>query len=58
MAERLTARTPDLEARGSSLVHSVVSLDKEPYSTLSVFTQVYINGSKRYTSGPSCLKAD
>ena len=35
MAERLTPRTPDLETL------RVVSLDKEPYSTLSLFTQVY-----------------
>ena len=41
MAERLTLRTPDLEVQGSSLAHCVVSLDKEPYSTLSLFTQVY-----------------
>ena len=31
-------RTLDLEVRGSSLVHRVVSLDKELYSTLSLFT--------------------
>ena len=41
IAERLTPRTPDLEARGSSLACRVVSLDKELYSTLSLFTQVY-----------------
>ena len=34
--------TPDLEVWGSSLAHCVVSLDKELYSTLSLFTQVYI----------------
>ena len=42
VAERLTPRTPDLEVRGSSLARRVVSLDKELYSTLSLFTQVYI----------------
>ena len=41
MAERLTSRTLDLEVRGSSLARRVVSLDKELYSTLSLFTQVY-----------------
>ena len=37
VVERLTPRT----VRGSSLAHRVVSLDKELYSTLSLFTQVY-----------------
>ena len=41
MAERLTPRTLDLEVRGSSLARRVVSLDKELYSTLSLFIQVY-----------------
>ena len=41
MAEWLTPRTADLEVRGSSLARRVVSLDKELYSTLSLFTQVY-----------------
>ena len=43
MGERLTPRTLDLdlEVRGSSLVRRVVSLDKELYSTLSLFTQLY-----------------
>ena len=41
MAEWLTPRTPDLEVRGSNLARRVVSLDKELYSTLSLFTQVY-----------------
>ena len=41
-AEWLTLRTPpDLEVQGSSLARRVVSLDKELYSTLSLFTQVY-----------------
>ena len=39
MAERLTPL--DLEVRCSRLVHHVVSLDMELYSTLSLFTQVY-----------------
>ena len=41
MAERLIPRKLDLEVRGSSLARRVVSLDKELYSTLSLFTQVY-----------------
>ena len=41
VAEWLTPRTPDLEVRGSSLAHPVVSLDKKLYSTLSLFHQVY-----------------
>ena len=41
MAERLIPRKLDLEVRGSSLAHRVVSLDKELYSTLSLFTHVY-----------------
>ena len=35
IAERLTTRSPDLETP------RVVSLDKELYSTLSLFTQMY-----------------
>ena len=45
VAELLTPQTPDLEVRGSSLASRVVSLDKEFYSTLSLFTQVY-NGHR------------
>ena len=41
MSERLTPRTEDLEVWGSSLARPVISLDKEFYSTLSLFTQVY-----------------
>ena len=41
MAERLTARKLDLEVGGSSLARRIVSLDKELYSTLSLFNQVY-----------------
>ena len=41
VAKRLTPRTPDVEVRGSSLARRVVSLDRELYSTLSLFTQVY-----------------
>ena len=41
VAEQLTTQTLDLEGRGTSLTHHVVSLDKELYSTLSLFTQVY-----------------
>ena len=39
VAERLTPL--DLEVGCSRLVHHVVSLDTELYSTLSLFTQVY-----------------
>ena len=55
MAERLTPRTPDLEVRGSSLARRVVSLDKELYCTLSLFTQVYKcwGVTLRWTSIPS-----
>ena len=41
VAEWLTPRTPDLEVRASSLARRVVSLDKELYSTVPLFTQVY-----------------
>ena len=41
VAKWLTPQTPDLEIWGSSLAHHVVSLDKELYSTLSLFTQMY-----------------
>ena len=41
MAEWLTPQTPDLEVQGLSLTCSIVSLDKEFYYTLSLFTQVY-----------------
>ena len=41
MAECLTPQTPNLEDRDSSLACCVVSLDKELYYTLSLFTQVY-----------------
>ena len=41
VAEWLTPRSPDLDVRGSSLALRVVFLDKELYSTLSLFTQVY-----------------
>ena len=42
VAERLTTRTADLEVRGSSPApRRAVSLDKELYSTLFLFTQEY-----------------
>ena len=37
MAARLTTRAADLEVRDLSLARRVVSLDKELYSTLSLF---------------------
>ena len=42
MVEWLTPQTLDLEFWGSSLTRPLVSLDKELYSTLSLFTQAYI----------------
>ena len=41
VAEWLTPQTPDLEVWASSLAHHIVSLDKELYSLLSLFIQVY-----------------
>jgi len=41
VAERLTPRTLDLEVQGSRLAQGIVSLDKELYSTLSLFMQVF-----------------
>ena len=41
MAQWLTSQTLDLEVWGSSLACHDVSLDKELYPTLSLFTQVY-----------------
>ena len=41
VAEQLTPHTPDLEVQGSSLTRQVLSLHKELYSNLSLFTQVY-----------------
>ena len=52
VAEWLTPCMPDLEVWGSNLARRVVSLDKELYSTLSLFTQVYnINGYGRHNAG-------
>ena len=50
VSEQLTPRTLDLEVRGSSLARRAVFLDKELYSTLSLFTQL-INGYRRHTAG-------
>ena len=41
VAEQLTPQILDLEGQGSSLAWHIVSLDKELYSTLSLFAQVY-----------------
>ena len=41
VVERLTPQTLDLKVLGSSLASRVVSQDKELYSTLSLFTQMY-----------------
>ena len=41
VARRLTPQTPDLEVQGSRIACDVVSLDKELYATLCLFTQVY-----------------
>ena len=50
-AELLTPRTLDLEVRGLSLACHVVSLDKELYSALYVFTQVYKGVPATYCCG-------
>ena len=41
VVEQLTPPTSDLDVSGSSLAHHAVSLDKEYYATLSLFSQVY-----------------
>ena len=41
MAERLMTRTLDLEVWGSNLARGIISIVKELYYTLSLFTQVY-----------------
>ena len=41
LAEQITPRNPDLAVWGSSLTCRIVSLDKELYSTLSLFIHVY-----------------
>ena len=51
MAEWLTPRTLDQEVRVSSLARCVFPLDKELYSTLSLFTQVYKWVSATYCAG-------
>ena len=53
VAEWLTPGTPDLEVQGSRLSLLVVSLDKELYSTLSLFTQVYKWLPTAYYWGPT-----
>ena len=51
VAKRLTPQTLELEVQGSSLAQSIVSLDKELYSTLLLFTQVYKWVPETYCSG-------
>ena len=41
MVEQLTPHSPDVGVWGSSLAGRIVSLDKELYSTLCLFPQVY-----------------
>ena len=41
LAEQITLRNLDLAVWGSSLTCRIVSLDKELYSTLSIFIHVY-----------------
>ena len=48
--KRLTPRTLNLEVWSSSLARRIVSLDKEVYLTLSLFTRC-INGYQRHTAG-------
>ena len=49
MAEWLTPQAPDWEVRGSSIALYVVSLDKEPYSTLSAY-RLYGNFAEKFPS--------
>ena len=49
MAEWLTPQAPDREVRGSSIALYVVSLDKEPYSTLSAY-RLYGNFGEKFPS--------
>ena len=49
MAKR--SQSSDLEAQGSSLAHCLVSLDKEFYSILSLFTQAYKRVPTPYWGG-------
>ena len=49
-AHVLTPRTLNLEVWSSSLARRIVSLDKEVYLTLSLFTRC-INGYQRHTAG-------
>ena len=51
VAEQLTPHTPDLEVWDSSLTYQVISLDKELYSNLSLFTQVCKWVPATYCSG-------
>ena len=51
MAEWLTPRTLDQEVRVSSLARRVFPIDKELYSTLCLFTQVYKWVSATYCGG-------
>ena len=41
VAKLFTPGTQDLEVQGSTLTHRIVSLDKELYAPLFLFTQVY-----------------
>ena len=45
------SQSSDLEAQGSSLAHCLVSLDKEFYSILSLFTQAYKRVPTPYWGG-------
>ena len=56
MAEWLTSRTADLEVRGSIPACHIVSLDKEIYSTLPLFTQVYKMGTGDILLGGGTLR--
>ena len=50
MAERLAPQIPDLEVRASSLAHHVGSVDREPYSILSLFARC-IKDNRQHTAG-------
>ena len=55
LTEWLTPWTPDLEVQGSILAFQMVSLDKELYTTLSLFTQVYLTIIPRAQMGSESI---
>ena len=54
VAKWLTPQTQDLEVWGSSLARRIVSLDRELYSTLSLFTQGFkVSGNWKWSENNS-----